>query len=274
MQRIVTAVYPNRQQAEAAKAALKSANVNPDEVHIIDRDSEMAQGRYEESNKRYSYLRDSSIPDEELHTYHDALDRGETLVQARVRDEDTGEAVRILEGGSAVDLDEREKSYTDEHRFGTRNAYRGEAPKGETRNAKAGETIPVVEERMHIGKRERDRGSVKVRSYVTEKPVEKDVSLRQENVEVDRHKADRKLSGAEAEKALSEGGKTVQVHERSEEPVIDKEAVVKEEVEVKKTSGTKDKHVIDKIRSTEVDVEDNTGHRGKEDRRSDDQPRR
>ncbi|MBB4658761.1 YsnF/AvaK domain-containing protein [Parvularcula dongshanensis] len=279
MNRIVTAVYPNRQQAESAKEALKAAKVDADKIHIIDRASELEGGRYDESSKRYSYLRDSAIPGDELHTYHDALERGETLVQARVDEDDVTEAVRILEGGAALDLDEREKSYTDEHRFGTRNAYRrdyadragffgaGRAAEDDGRTAEdrrdaapsqldADDSghIDLVEERLNIGKRDVDRGAVKVRSYVVEKPFEQDVTLREEEVFLDRHPANRVLSADEANAAFQD--RTVEVHARGEEPVIEKEAVVKEEVDVRKAATEKTRHVVDKIRSTEVDVEE------------------
>ncbi len=268
MERIVTAVYSNRREAEAAKNALKSANIHENNVHIIDRDTEVKEGRYDETNKRYRHLSDSSIPDDELHTYHDALDRGETLVQARVDDNEVSEAVRVLEGGG-IDLDEREKGYTNEHRFGTRNAY----GRGDTTAHKEGDTIPVVEERMNVGKREVDKGSVKVRSYVTEKPVEKDVTLRSEEVDVERHKVGKTLSPGEADSLLKD--KTVEVHERGEEAVVNKEAVLKEEVEVGKTATEKKKHVVDQIRSTEVDVDDDTKDAGvRTERRDDRHPNR
>ena len=247
MERIVTAVYATRQEAQAAKDALKSASIHPDNVRIIDAENEKASGRYNDG--RYDRLSGTSIPDDELHTYHTALDSGETLVQARVDDSEVDEAVRILEGGG-IDLDAREQAYTDEHRFGTQSAYgRG------TRDAD-GNTIDVVEERMNVGKREVDKGSVKVRSYVVERDVAEDVTLRDEEVEVHTKKVGRTLSPAEAD-ALFEG-KTIEVHEKGEEAVVSKDAVLKEQVEVDKIATQKTQHVVDTIRETKVDVQDDT----------------
>ena len=255
MERIVTAVYATRQEAEAAKAALKSASIHPDNVRIIDAANEKSSGRYNQG--RYDRLSGTSIPDDELHTYHDALDRGETLVQARVRDSEVSEAVRILEGGNhaetaygGIDLDEREKGYTDEHRFGTRSAY------GRADRDADGNTIDVVEERMNVGKREVDKGSVKVRSYVAEREVAEDVTLRDEEVEVHSKKIGRTLSPQEADELFH--GKTIEVHEKGEEAIVQKDAVLKEQVEVDKIATEKKQHVVDTIRETKVDVEDNT----------------
>ena len=263
MERIVTAVYATRQEAQAAKDALKSASIHPDNVRIIDAENEKASGRYNDG--RYDRLSGTSIPDDELHTYHDALDRGETLVQARVRDSEVAEAVRILEGGNhadtqygGIDLDEREKSYTDEHRFGTRQAY------GRADRDADGDTIDIVEERLNVGKREVDKGSVNVRSYVAEKEVSDDVTLRDEDVRVWSETSGRTLSADEADRLFE--GKTLEVHAKGEEAVVQKEAVLKEQLHVDKIATEKDKHVVDTIRETKVDVDDTTATKGRTDR--------
>jgi hypothetical protein len=56
-----------------------------------------------------------------------------------------------------------------------------------SRGAKTGEeVIPVVEEELHVGKREVSGGRVRVRSYTVETPVQEQVSLREEHVSVER----------------------------------------------------------------------------------------
>ena len=42
------------------------------------------------------------------------------------------------------------------------------------------DVVQAVEEELQVGKRDVGRGSVRVRSYVTERPVEEQVELRQE----------------------------------------------------------------------------------------------
>jgi hypothetical protein len=51
--------------------------------------------------------------------------------------------------------------------------------------------IPVVEERLDVGKRRTIAGGVRVYRQVTETPVEKDINLREEHVHVERRPADR-----------------------------------------------------------------------------------
>jgi hypothetical protein len=45
---------------------------------------------------------------------------------------------------------------------------------------------PTPEEELRVGKRDVSHGRVRVRSYVVETPVSEDVSLREENVTVQR----------------------------------------------------------------------------------------
>src|SRR5205823_563904 len=82
------------------------------------------------------------------------------------------------------------------------------------------EAIPVVEEQVRVGKREVGGGSVRVRSYVVERPVEEQVNLRQERVAVERVPADREVSPGEAPFQERE----IEAVERGEEAVVDKRA--------------------------------------------------
>jgi uncharacterized protein (TIGR02271 family) len=116
------------------------------------------------------------------------------------------------------------------------------------------ETIPVTEERLNVGKREVGGGRVRVRSYVVEQPVEEQVNLRDEHVNVERRPVDRALTGADRDRAFQE--RTIEAEEKSEEAVVNKEARVKEELVVNKDVNQRTETVSDTVRRTEVDVED------------------
>ena len=92
------------------------------------------------------------------------------------------------------------------------------------------EAIPVVEEKLRIGKRQVGGGRLKVRSYVVETPVSEQVSLRTEKVHVERRPADRAIKAGED--AFRE--RTIEAQASSEEAVVSKEARVTGEVVVKK----------------------------------------
>lgn len=113
--------------------------------------------------------------------------------------------------------------------------------------------IPVTEEELHVGKREVETGGVKINTHVEEKPVEKNVRLREEHVTVDRRPANRAVSGQDAA-AFKEG--TYEVTEKSEQPVVAKEARVVEEIVVGKDVTDRTETVRDTVRRTDVDVDE------------------
>ncbi len=113
--------------------------------------------------------------------------------------------------------------------------------------------IPVVEERLRVGKREVAQGAVRVRSYVVETPAEEQVQLRQESVRVERRSVDRPASDVPAD-AFRE--RTIEVQAMGEEAVVGKEARVVEEVALHKDVGERTETVRDTTRRTEVKVDD------------------
>lgn len=114
------------------------------------------------------------------------------------------------------------------------------------------EVIPVVEERLRVGKRDMSLGRVRVRSYVVEEDVSEDVTLRADRVEIERRPVDRALGAGDAAFA----DRTIEAEERAEEAVVEKEARVVEEIGLRKTSDERTETISDTVRHTEVEVED------------------
>jgi stress response protein YsnF len=99
---------------------------------------------------------------------------------------------------------------------------------------------------------------------VVERPVEEQVSLREERVSVERRPVEGSMrSGATSGDELFRE-RTVEVDETSEEAVVSKEARVKEELVIKKDVEQRTETVSDTVRRTEVDVEDERGTRSKD----------
>jgi uncharacterized protein (TIGR02271 family) len=99
---------------------------------------------------------------------------------------------------------------------------------------------------------------VRIRSYVVERPVSEQVSLREEHVAVER----RPVSGTTQAGTISGDPfqeRTIEVEERGEEAVVSKEARVVEEVVVRKEAEQRTETISDTVRRTEVDVEDERG---------------
>ncbi|MCI0757168.1 YsnF/AvaK domain-containing protein, partial [Teichococcus vastitatis] len=117
------------------------------------------------------------------------------------------------------------------------------------------DVIPVVEEQLRVGKRDVERGRVRVRSYVVETPVTEQVTLRDEHVDVHRRAVDRPVT--DADRLFEE--RTIEAVETDEEAVVAKEARVTEELVIQKGSTERVETVQDTVRHTEVEVDDATG---------------
>ena len=92
--------------------------------------------------------------------------------------------------------------------------------------------IPVVEEDISVSKRAVEHGHVRIYSRVTEHPVEEAVRLREEKVTVERGRSDRPATDADFAAAAEQ--QVIEMTETVEEPVINKQARVVEEVVVHK----------------------------------------
>jgi uncharacterized protein (TIGR02271 family) len=141
---------------------------------------------------------------------------------------------------------------------GSNSTSKTRAPSQQTTSARTAgreEVIPVAEEQVRIGKRDVSHGRVRVRSYVVETPVQEQVALREENVRVERRPVDRPSTGNEG--LFKE--RVIEAEERAQEAVVSKDARVKEEIAVKKDATSRTETVSDKVRRTEVEVEDERG---------------
>ncbi|WP_437284594.1 YsnF/AvaK domain-containing protein [Sorangium sp. So ce406] len=112
--------------------------------------------------------------------------------------------------------------------------------------------VPVIEEELQVGKREVNRGGVRVSSRLVEQPVEQDVMLREEHVHVERHPVDRPVQPAALD--TFQAG-TVELVETDEEAVVAKKARVIEEVVVSKAVTQRAEQIRETLRHTEVHVE-------------------
>lgn len=113
-------------------------------------------------------------------------------------------------------------------------------------------TIPVVQEELHVGKREVQRGGVRVLQHVVETPVQEQVHLREEHVSVERHQVNEPAT--EADMATLKDS-SFEMRETAEEPVVAKTARVVEEVVVGKNVTEHTETIKDTVRHTDVEVE-------------------
>lgn len=113
-------------------------------------------------------------------------------------------------------------------------------------------SIPIIEENLEVGKRTVQTGGVRLRSRIVERPVEETLRLREERVNIERNTVDRPATEADFN-AFKEG--EIEMIERSEIPVVSKEARVVEEISLGKEVNERNETISDTVRKTEVDIE-------------------
>jgi uncharacterized protein (TIGR02271 family) len=222
-------------------------------------------------------LADLGVPYDEAQAYAEGVRRGGALVVVESSDERAERGMEILRRLHPVDIHERTVQWRQEGWTGqaaasasasaasaatatrgsqgqARPAARAADQGARTRRVEGQEevTIPVVEEDVAIGKREVERGHVRIYSRVTEQPVEETVRLREERVTVERRPVDRPATEADLAAA---GQEVIELTETAEEPVVSRRARVVEEVVVQKEETERTETVRGTERHTEVDVQ-------------------
>ncbi|MGF7214473.1 uncharacterized protein (TIGR02271 family) [Spirosoma lacussanchae] len=222
-----------------------------------------------------------SDDDDDTRRLRTVAERG-TLVTVHVQTADEAErAADILDDNGAVDVDERAAQYnttadydsslsgssatmgagvvgntvndlTDSADLDRTVAERDVAYTDRDRVVDADQTIKVIQEDLQVGKRDVERGGVRVRSRIVERPVEESLRLREERVHVQRTPVNRPAN-ADDLNAFQEG--QIELREHAEIPVVSKTANVVEEISIGKEVSEREETIRDTVRSTDVEVE-------------------
>jgi stress response protein YsnF len=112
--------------------------------------------------------------------------------------------------------------------------------------------LPIIEENLNVGKIEEETGAARITTSIQEHEVEEPIHLREEHVHVNRNPTDRPATDEDFQ-TFEEGEMEVRAHK--EVPVVNKEARVVEEVNIRKEVTEEEEIIRDKVRRTEVDVE-------------------
>ncbi len=193
-------------------------------------------------------LVDAGIPEEQANQYAEGVRRGGTLVTVRAGDDRAEQAADIMNRFDPINIERRTKQWHDKERWSGFD----ENAKPFTGDQVNEMRIPIIEEKMKVGKRQVEEGGVRIKKEMETKDVEESVNLRNEDVDVQRRKVDRPASDADFN-AFQEG--TVEIHTIHEEPVVGKEARVTGEVVVDKDVEQHQETVKGQVRKTDVDVQ-------------------
>jgi uncharacterized protein (TIGR02271 family) len=273
----LTAFFDSQSDARNAIAQLRDLGIPETGIRLTEGaggGAEATTSVQPEEKGFFERLGDFFMPDEDRHVYAEGLARGGYLLTVSgVPVEQQDAALDILENAGAADVDEREAAWRAEGWSGhagsqsagsmtAASATAGSASAGSAALAGGtggrpmehaeGEAIPVVEEHLRVGKRDVGHGRVRVRSYVRETPVEEQVNLTSERVDIERNPVDRAVGAGDD--PFRE--RSIEAEEHAEEAVVAKEARVVEEVNLRRTQESHRETVSDTVRHTEVEVED------------------
>jgi len=246
MAKTVVGLFEQDSDADATVRDLENAGVPRTAISLARRGEAQLDAR----------LMDAGIPQRDASLFADGVQQGNTLVVVQgVADDDAEEAAMIMDRHNVVDLGRRQPNY--QRMSLERTTARAGAGPVNTNLYEGNElAVPIIEEELHVGKRAVERGGVRVRTRVEEVPVNEQVTLRDEEVRVERRRVDRPVSEADLA-SIQEG--TFEVRETDEEAVVDKQARVVEEVVVKKDVAERTETVQDTVRRTDVDIQDVAG---------------
>lgn len=112
------------------------------------------------------------------------------------------------------------------------------------------EVLPLGEEILEVGKRTENRGTARIRRFVVETPVERQVTLQSERVVVERR---RPVTDQATGEILTE--LTIEVVETEEVPTVAKRVRIREEVVVRTERQERVETIRDTVRRDEVEIE-------------------
>ena len=281
MSRTITALFDSYADADAGRQRLLAAHLDTDNVKIYDKSALGETGHSSQHEPGiWASNKNAFLPDEDRHVYEEGMRRGGFLLIADVDDDEADAAVKALNEShlKSVDIEDRAHQWKSQGwmppvagagmagmaGMGS-GAQQSSSMSAQSSNLQdsmgrtdslqrdtTSQRIPVVEEQLKIGKREVERGGVRVYSYIVETPVNESISLREEHVEVQRRTVDQPISSADAA-AFKE--QSIEMRETAEEAVVQKTARVVEEVTISKQVNERQEQIHDTLRHTEVEVE-------------------
>jgi stress response protein YsnF len=251
-EKIVT-LYDTADHAEAAKRSLESAGISSGEISMINSKMLALAGDKLREPGLWHRLFNRDIEQHEATVYARAVEAGGVVLTVRVAEGDVARATGILNAHRAVDMAKRtEQERLNATASAPKPAIVRTAPAMAAAGAMAGEEIlALAEEQISVGKRVIKEGTTRIRRFVTESPVEAQVTLHEEHTRILR----RASTDPAFLRDLDWGDKTIEITETIEEPVVTKSVHIAEEVVIQREGSDHVKTLRDKVRRQQIEVE-------------------
>jgi len=210
----------------------------------------------------------SDVDLHEAKVYGHTVDRGGSVVTLRAPDTLVDKAVALLHTHNPVDVNQRAASLgiiaaaaaplAAKAAAGARavadtaSSVTAKAPAAASMpTGNQDEVLRLAEETFNVGKRQVQAGMTRVRRFVTERPVEAQVTLHEEHAEIAR----RAISDPGYIKDIDWSDRTIEVRETKEQAVVSKSARIAEEVVIQKKGSDRVETVKDSVRRQQAEIE-------------------
>jgi uncharacterized protein (TIGR02271 family) len=237
---VMVVLFDTVAESRRAEKALEDAGFPDPEVNTLDREAIVELvGRAEFGPTFWRNLFGREVQLYEGAVFDKALSSGGAILTVRVHnDDEAARAQSVLANYKPVDLEARGAGLIAEHRA-----------LGDIKD----EVLRLAEEQLEVGKKRVEAGMTRVRRYVIERPVEAQVTLRNEHAEVIRKAVENPAVLAIVDWDWTDS--TIEMVETREEAVISKTARVAEEIMLRKGETERTETITDTVRKQQVEIE-------------------
>jgi uncharacterized protein (TIGR02271 family) len=223
---MVMSVFADNAQAQQAMDELQRVGFSPDQIRYSVRKSGTGIA---------DSLENLGLPEQEADFYNREFEAGRTVVMVKTDDRQQ-EAYDILNRYSGYD-------------FSTRSGQIG-GTASSTASTEDEQRLKLREEQLQVQKQQVETGEVRLRKDVVSEEQSMDVPVMHEEVYVER----RPGSGQPSDQEIGEG-ETYRIPVHEEQVMVEKQAVVREEVALGKQSVQETQRVTDTVRREEAHIE-------------------
>jgi len=248
-------IYASDAEAQRVKDKLIAAGVSAASIRISGSPNTTASVETREEPGFFAWLF-GDAPEYDRQGYNTHLRQNRAVVSVHVAEQERHQrALEIMEEFHPLGLDDQSDDVSAQanRTSGTGQALGSAEMAGRTtasrQPGREEQVIPVVKEELSVGKRATEQHT-RVRVYTVERPVEEQVTLRDERVTIERRPA-----ASTAVRPDMPQERTIDVIERHETAVAEKRGRVAEEVVVRKEVTERPEIVRGKVQETRVEVD-------------------
>lgn len=226
-------LFHDKSHAEAALQDLRAGGIPESNIKIVDSPENL--------KVKATSFEQWKVPERDASLLIDGINQGGAVIAVSATESGAAQVEAVFERHQAAQVDEAVTQTP------TRATVASQARTGARQE---GGVLDVVEETLQVGKREVQRGGVRLYQRVIEKPVTETVNLREEHVRVQRRPVDRPATTSDFQE------QAIALTETGEEAVVSKKARIVEEVVIGKEVTEHTEQIKDTVRRTDVVVEE------------------